>query len=622
MLSQPPGGIQSRPRNPRGSGARFWYDRRAGTGPPPGRETRRQGAREHRTPLTDFKENAGIAATFTEMGRLLELSADEPARVRAFLRVADILLTSAESVGVLAREGRLRALPGISAAAERIILEWLETGRVEQLERLRLRVPETVLDLLEVEVLTPAQVRTLSLECGIASADQLREACLAGRIADMDGFGVEIESHILQSLHSLDERQGRHRINLASAEAERMLGHLRASGTVMESSVAGRVRRCRELVEKVVLVASADTPHAAVSAFLATPGSGEATYRLHSSARIRMESGIPAVLHVTQPERFVPSLVHHTGSRGHHTMLRYHAERRGLRLTSSQLLRAGGEPVPCRDEEALYRAVGLPWIPPELRENTGEFDVRKTPRLVEPADLRGVVHCHTTWSDGRDTLADMARTARELGYHYLAVTDHSQSADYANGLNRARVLKQHAEIDRLNASLAPFRVLKGIEAEIRVNGTLDYDDDTLGLFDVVVVSIHTDTDMSRREATRRVIRALEQPRAMILAHPTGRVLLSRPGYLLDMDAVADAAAANNVAVEINANPSRLDLDWRHLRRARDRGVKFVIGPDAHQTAGLWNMPFGVGIARKGWLTPDDILNCKPAGDFLKCLRKG
>ena len=576
----------------------------------------------HLHPLTDFKKNAGIAAAFTQMGRLLELSADDPGRVRALLRTADLLLTCPESVETLAREDRLRALPGIGAAAERIIREWLESGHIEQLERLRLRVPETVLDLLDVEVLNPAQVRTLSVDHGIASAEQLREACLAGRVAAMDGFGTELENHILNSLQSLDERQGRYRINLASAEAERILGHLRLSGAAGESSVAGRVRRCRELAEKIVLVASSKTPAALVGAFLATPGAAEATYRLHTSARIRMESGIPAVLHVTPPERFIPSLVHHTGSRGHHTLLRYHAEKRGMRLTTSQLLDPSGAPVPCRDEEALYQTLGLPWIPPELRENTGEFALTKTPRLVEPRDVRGIVHCHTTWSDGRDTLPDMARTARELGYHYLAVTDHSQSADYANGLDRARILKQHAEIDRLNVALHPFRILKGIEAEIRVNGTLDYDDDTLALFDVVIVSIHTETDMSRREATRRVIRAMEQPRAMILAHPTGRVLLNRPGYLLDLDAVADAAAANQVAIEINANPSRLDLDWRHLRRARDRGVKFVIGPDAHQTAGLWNIPFGVGIARKGWLAPEDILNCKPAGEFLKCLRKG
>lgn len=566
--------------------------------------------------------NREIADLFSEIARLVELDGGNPFKVRAYAQAAAVLGESPEPVDRLAAENRLQSLAGVGEAIAKKTGEWLETGRIEFLEKLRAKFPDTVLDLLDVVELGPKRVRALWLEHGMDSLDMLREACLSGRFAGFKGCDAELEGAVLRRLEELEAHRVMFRTHQARTEAESLLAWVADTGLAVEAEIAGSLRRRREVVKDIKIVAACADPGALAAGFTATPKAAMVVSRRPDRGKVVLEAGMEATLHAVPPGEYPAALVHHTGSRAHNALLRQRAAERGLTLNERGLYGAAGAPLPCADEAGLYAALGLPWIPPELRENLGEFELAGTPRLVTPEEVRGVVHCHSDWSDGVDSLERMACAARELGYEYMAVTDHSRSADYANGLTPDRVAAQHVEIDRLNAAWGDFRLLKGIESEIHPDGSLDYGDEMLGLFDVVIASVHTETDMTRREATRRVIRAIEHPKTMILGHPTGRLLLARHGYVLDMEKVADAAAANGVALEINANPVRLDLDWRHVRRARDKGVKFVIGPDAHRVRGLHNIPFGVGVARKGWLGPEDVLNCRPVGEFLQCLRKG
>lgn len=335
-----------------------------------------------------------------------------------------------------------------------------------------------------------------------------------------------------------------------------------------------------------------------------------------TKSSVRFASGISADLRVVEAKEFPYTLLHFTGSKEHNVVLRQRAKERGLKLNEYGLFHDDETLVECDSEEAIYKALDLPFIPPELREDRGEFELTATPGLLEEHQLKGLIHCHSTYSDGQHTLADMAEATREQGYEYLLITDHSQSAGYAGGLKPDRIVQQQREIVALNQKFHGFRILSGIESDIRIDGSLDYEEDVLASFDLIIASVHSKLEMDEKEATKRVITAIENPYTAILGHPTGRLLLSRKGFPLDMEKVFDACVANKVAVEINASCKRLDVDWRYIRQGRDKGVLFSIGPDAHSIDGLKNVQYGVGIARKGWLEPDHVINCWTAEELL------
>ncbi|MBM3290513.1 MAG: hypothetical protein FJY92_10210 [Candidatus Hydrogenedentes bacterium] len=339
-----------------------------------------------------------------------------------------------------------------------------------------------------------------------------------------------------------------------------------------------------------------------------------------TKSSVVLESGIAADLRVVSDEEFPFALHHFTGSKEHNVAMRQRAKDRDLKMNEYGLFR-GETLVKCKDETAIFKKLGLPFIPPELREDMGELDLEITPRLVEQGDLLGLIHCHSTYSDGAATIEQMARAAMDRGYAYMVLADHSQSAAYAGGLSPAAVKKQHNEIDALNGRLKNFRVIKCIESDIRADGSLDYDRDVLGSFELIIASVHSGLNMTEGDATRRVVKAVEDPHTAVLGHLTGRLLLAREGYPLDMERVVDACVRNRVAIEINANPHRLDMDWRHVKRARDKGALFSIGPDAHSIEGIDDVQYGVGIARKGWLGPEHVINCMTA-DTLLAWRKG
>lgn len=557
-----------------------------------------------------------VAAVLEEIAMLAELAGENPFRVRAFSGAARTLEGTTADLEALAGAGELTTLPGVGPAIADTIRELLETGRSSQHEELRAATPVGLHDLLRIPGLGIKRVRTLYAELGIASLEQLENAARAGTIAELPGFGAKTSQKILEGLAFVRSVAGRRRYPQALELAVRFLEWLRAHPAVTAAEVAGALRRRMETVSSVELVAASEDPPEVVRAFLALHGAEGAVEEAgEERATARLRDGLLVRLRCVTPERFVAAVAWETGSEAHREQLQERAEERGLRLDDRGLWRDGG-PVPLADEHALYAALGLAYLPPELREGLGEVEAAaagRVPRLVEPADLRGTFHCHTTWSDGKATAAEMAEAARACGWRYLGLADHSRSAGYAGGLTPAAVRKQWREIDAWNAAHGGrgadrFRLFKGTECDILPDGTLDYPDDLLAGFDYVVGSVHSSFAMGERAMTDRVLRALESPHLTMLGHLTGRVLLTRDEYAIDARAVIDAAAERGVAVEINADPHRLDLDWRHVRYAAERGVLIPVNPDAHSTAGLGNVAFGVNVARKGWLTAPQVLN--------------
>ncbi len=557
-----------------------------------------------------------IAAVLEEIAMLGELTGENPFRTRAFSAAARTLEGTVADLPALARDGALTSLPGVGPAIADTIVELLATGRSSQHERLRAEVPVGLHDLLRIPGLGTRRVRALYAERGIDSLDRLEAAARAGEVASLPGFGKKTQDKVLEGLSFVRSVAGRRRYPRAVELAVRFLEWLRAHPGVAAAEIAGGLRRRVEVVDAVDLVAASDEPARVVEAFLGLEGVEGAVERgTEGRATLCLRDGFAVRLRAVPPERFVAAMVWETGSDAHLAELAPRAEAHGLRLDADGL-RGGGEAVPLPDEAVFYTVLGLEYVPPELREGMGEVAAAaegRLPRLVEPGDLRGTFHCHTTWSDGKATVAEMAAAARERGWRYLGIADHSRSAGYAGGLTPAAVRKQAREIDAWNAAHGGaganrFRLFKGTECDILPDGSLDYADEVLATFDYVVGSVHLSFGQGERAMTDRMIRAVENPRLTMLGHPTGRVLLTRDAYAVDVRAVIDAAAEHGVAVEINADPSRLDLDWRHVRYAAARGVLVPVNPDAHSTGGLDNVAYGVNVARKGWLTAPQVLN--------------
>lgn len=552
--------------------------------------------------------NKEIIDALEEIAFLLELADENPFRARSYQNAARTLSLLDQEVATLAREGRLREIPGIGPAIEQKISELATTGRLEYLEELRGQFPPTLFELFSIPGLGAKRIRTLYKELGIRSLGELEYAIRENRLLSLKGFGPKMQEKTLEGIRFAHRQRGLHLFHVAAREAQRLRDWLAESGLAVRVSVAGSLRRRKEIIKDIDLVASSAEPEALMERFVEFEGVHSVTARGDTKTSVLLDSGIPADLRVVADAQFPYALHHFTGSKEHNVAMRQRAKEYGLKLNEYGMFR-DEENLPCADEAELFGRLDLPYIPPELRENLGELEAERLPRLVEREDLLGVYHCHTAYSDGMSTVGQMAQGAIERGYHYIVIADHSQSAGYARGLCPRTVLKQLREIDEINRSLDGFRILKATESDIRTDGSLDYDDELLSQFDLVIASIHGRLNMTEEEATARLVKAVENPYTTVLGHPTGRLLLARPGYPVDMDRVIDACLANRVAIEINASPHRLDLDWRYVKRARDKGVKLCVGVDAHSVDGLDDVPYGLGIARKGWLEPGDLLNC-------------
>jgi DNA polymerase (family 10) len=577
-------------------------------------------------------DKAEVAAILDEIATLLELQGENPFRARAYATAARTISQLETNLADVVAAGKLDAIPGIGETLRDKITTLVTTGALPFYDDLRAKTPPGLLALLRLPGLGPKRIKLLYDQLGIDDLDKLKAAAESGKIAKMKGFGAKTQVNILQGIAFLSEGAGRLRIDQALVIAEGLLAGLRGVPGIQRMELCGSLRRRKETVGDTDILVSAAHAGSIIEHFVKLPqvqriaghGDTKASVVVASfdagSHRIVMN----ADLRVVRDEQFAFALNYFTGSKDHNVQLRQRAMARGLKLNEYEL--AGPKKnVACKDETDLYAALGLDYIPPELREHTGEIEAAENhtlPDLVELKQIHGVFHCHTTASDGSATLTEMADAARAHGYKYLGIADHSQSLAVANGLSPERVKQQRKEITALNEHLKGLRVFSGTECDILGDGTLDYDDDLLAGFDYVVASVHTHFNQPEPEMTQRIVRAVSHPRVTMLGHATGRLLLRREGYHVDLEAVLQAAAKHGTLIEINANPYRLDLDWVHCKRARQLGVQLVINPDAHATGDYDFVRFGVDVARRGWLGKENVFNTKTLTQVTKALEKG
>jgi len=569
-------------------------------------------------------DKLAVARALREVGMLLEVKGENPFKVRAYETGARAVEGIAEDLGVLVAQGRLTEVAGIGQALAQKITELHATGRLELLERLRAELPAGVVGLLQVPDLGPKKIAALHAALGIGSVQDLRAACEAGRVREVKGFGARTEQKILEGIKRLESRGQRVLLSNALESGELLLAHLRETGAAEQLALAGSARRLRETVGDLDIVAASRQPGALSDALASYPLVEQLVARGDTKTTVRLVGGLSVDLRVVPPEDYATLLHHLTGSKAHHVKLRGLARDRGYTLSEWGLSRlSDGAKIAVASEDDIYGALSMQPVPPELREDTGEIEAALAgtlPRdLVQREDVRGMVHAHTLWSDGRASLEEMARATKEMGLSYLTVTDHSRSAAYAGGLDVARLRAQWDEIARVEDKVG-LRLLRGTEADILEDGALDWPDDVLERLDVVIASVHSRMKMGVDEMTRRLVRAMRQPFFKIWGHSTGRLLLERDPYGLRMEEVLDAVASSRAAIEVNGDPHRLDMEPRFLRMARDRGIRFVLATDAHSVAGLANLRFAVATARRGWVTRPEVLNALPVDAFAAAVR--
>jgi DNA polymerase (family 10) len=567
------------------------------------------------------------AHVLSQIGALLEAKGEQKFKARAYAGAARSLIAlDTDDLAPLLRSGELAATPGIGPATLSVVRELVETGESRYLNQLREGFPAGLLDLLRVPGLNAARIQVIHDALGVQTVEDLERVAQNGQLAELPKFGKKTAERILKGIEISRRNAHLERFPAAVIEAHMLLANVVKHPDVTRAEVAGSIRRHNEIVADIDIVAECSADPARVAAsFARSPGVSESKIRDNpGSVHIRFVDGTHLDMYCVGRADYPVALWRATGSAAHIEEMTVLARNKGFEIAGDSLVRKGGKRVTLLNEDALFTALDLSPIPPEMREGMGEIEAAargELPNLVTFDDLRGILHCHSDYSDGSASIEEMANAAKSRGWDYIGITDHSESAFYAGGLKRDKILRQHEEIDRLNAQMTGFRILKGIEADIMADGRLDYDAQILDSFEYVVGSIHSRFSMDGDAMTVRVLAALDDPHLTILAHPTGRLLLSREPYAIDIDAVLEKALGVGVAVELNADPHRLDLDWRYCRQANDLGTTIAIGPDAHSTAGLDNVHFGIGMARKAWLEPADILNTRSAEDVLAFARK-
>lgn len=560
------------------------------------------------------------AHRLNEIASLLEVRGENPFKSRAFTQAARTLSElEQDDISPLVRSKEIAKLPGIGAGTLAVLTDLVETGDSEYLESLRQTTPEGLVEMLRIPGLGPTRIHRIHEGLKVETVADLEAAARDGRLAKLSGFGIKTADKILNGIASLREKSGQLMHGTAAVEAARLQRAVSKLTGVVQVEIAGSLRRSMEVVRDIDLVVVRDGgANSLAESAKKVPGVEEVTTH-GETLTLRLVNGVRADLHSTRPDSFSLAQWRATGSAEHCDEVVERLRSRGFDLRDDRLVDSSGATVADADERLLYRSAGLAWIPTELRENRGEIDAAARdalPKLIELADLRGILHCHSKYSDGSSTIEAMVKAAQMRGWTYLGISDHSQAASYAGGMTRDAVLRQHEEIDAVNAKMTNFRVLKGLESDILANGSLDYDSDLLDRFDYVIGSIHSRFSMDRAQMTERILRAMDDPHLTIIGHPTGRQLLRREPFAVDMDAIMDRAANGGIALELNTDPNRLDLDWRLLRTAVERGVTIEIGPDAHSPDELGFVEFGMQIARKGWLEARVVLNTRSADDVV------
>ena len=568
--------------------------------------------------------NADIATIFTEIADLLEIEQANPFRIRAYRNAARIVGDLRRELRTMVEHGEdLTALPGIGHDLAARIVEIVETGHCQALDKLHAGLPPAITELLHVPGLGPKRVRTLWHELDIQTAEQLARAARDGRIRALPGFGTRTEANILRAVDAHLSKARRIKLATAAQYADALVAWLSAARGADRVEVTGSYRRCRETVGDLDILVVADADNNVISQFMNYDEVAEVLAQGESRASVVLKSRLQVDLRVIEPAAFGAAMCYFTGSKSHNIAIRRLAQARGLKINEYGVYR-GRRRVAGDSEESVYRAVGLPWIAPELREDRGEIAAARAhrlPQLIELADLRGDLHVHTRASDGRHQLKDMALTARALGLSYIAITEHSRRLTVAHGLDPRRLAEQCDAIDRLNAALSGITLLKGIEVDILDDGSLDLPDATLERLDIVIGAVHSHFDLSRAKQTERIQRAMDHPCFTLLAHPTGRLIDTRDPYDVDMLRIIRHARRRGCYLELNAHPERLDLLDTQCLMAKEEGVLVAVDSDAHSRDDYANLRFGIGQARRGWLTAGDVLNTRPLPELRRLLEQ-
>ena len=572
---------------------------------------------------------AAIAAALREIAQHLTFRGENQFKVRAYENGAQALESLGEDLGKVIAEKRLTQVRGIGSSLAEKIEELHRTGATALLDELRAGMPPGVLEMARLPDMGPKKAKALHDALGVSSVAELEAACVAGKVRELKGFGQKSEDKILAGIKRASSQSvqgGGGRILLSSAlgVGEPLLAYMRAAPAVRAADLAGSLRRWRETVADLDMVVGSDDAAAVMDHFVAFPGVGEVEARGDTKCTVRMQTGLQIDLRVVPPGDYATALHHFTGSKAHHVVIRGRARERGLTISEWGVERLDGSgKLEVGSEAALYQLLELPFIPPELRENEGELEAAdggdRFEDLVEARDVRGLIHCHTTYSDGKNSVEDMARAADALGAEYMTITDHSPAAAYAGGVGLERLLQQWDDIDRVQPKVK-VRILRGTESDILEDGALDYPREVLERLDVVIASIHSRMKMDAEKMTARLVAAMRHPVFKIWGHPLGRRLLEREPFGCDVEAVLDAAAASRAAIEINGDPHRLDLEPKWIRLARARGLKFVVSTDAHSIEGLGYLRYGVATARRGGIRKSEVLNARGVEEFLKAVR--
>lgn len=569
----------------------------------------------------DNLDKKKVAHILHEIGILLELKGENPFKVRAYINGARTIEMLNEDIYELVKTNRISEVKGIGKALAENITELINTGDLAYYYELRDSIPDGLLELLNIPGLGPKKAYRLYEALGIASIAELEYACHENRLIELKGFGPKSQANILKGIDHIKKYQGRFIYADVIGQAHQLVENLKACPQLLKISLAGSLRRFKEIIKDIDLVASSLEPEKIMDCLVSLPQIAEVIVKGETKSSVKLVTGINVDLRVVAPDEFYSALHHFTGSKEHNTALRHRAKSQGIKINEYGLFQ-GEERLCINDEEGFFQALGLSFIPPELRENMGEIEAAekgKLPRLVKLEDIQGVFHIHTNYSDGVNTLPELVAEAKKAGYKYLGISDHSQTAVYAGGLKVEAVKRQREEIREFNANNRDFYVFHGIESDIHADGSLDYPDEILALFDFVIASVHSGFSITGEKATARLIKAMENPHVTMLGHPTGRILLGRQGYEPDMEKVIKAARVNNVIIELNASPYRLDVDWRYLKLAQEEGVKISINPDAHRKEELYDTVFGVKVARKGWLTKENVFNTYDLAKIKKYL---
>jgi DNA polymerase (family 10) len=557
------------------------------------------------------------------VAKLLEFKGENVFKTRAYTNAARALETFTGDFQAYVAEQRLEEIPGIGKAIAEKVTEMVNTGEMAYFASLKAEFPEKLFELFTLQGLGPKKIRAVWEKLGVTSLAELESACKDGRIAELAGFGAKTANNLLQAMQDRAKHAGEFRMGDIASGAEHLLDELRDLPEVSQAAIAGSYRRRKEIVRDLDYIVATRAPADVSDYFVRHPMVESVIAHGPTKSSVRLKNGIQADLRVVTNDQFPFALAYFTGSKEHNIAIRNRALARGWTLNEYRLApepkaKKTPDPIPpVATEQELHAALGLSYIEPELREDRGEIaaaEKRTLPRLIQVENLRGTFHTHTTASDGRNTLEEMAQAAQELGLQYLGIADHSRSSFQAHGLQAEQLLAQGAAIRTLNETYGGhFRIFAGVECDILKDGTLDFPDEILSQLDYVVGSVHATFNLPPAEMTARIIRAMSNPHVTFLGHLTGRLLLTRNGYEVDVPAIIDAAAATGTIIELNASPKRLELDWRWWPLAKEKGVKCVINPDAHSVGALQNLHFGVGTARKGWLTREDVVNCLPLG---------